>query len=185
MFSKIGSIKKFVIFTGKHLSWGLFLIKFQVYRSTNLLKIDSNTGVSCGYCKIFKNSFPIQQLRWLLLAVLPRYSKVSWVPALWFPPPRAFTFDQKLSRNVAQIILCYHVTKQFLPCLNWLVTCFQFQNMFWKNINCFRFWWKTYTKRCTSNYVISRVKRLSSPALCGWSGAFNFRVWFGKRKNAV
>ena len=44
-------------------------------------------------------------------------------------------------------------------CLNWLVTCFRFQNMFWKNINCFRFWWKTYTKRCTSNYVISRVKR--------------------------
>ena len=100
-------------------------------------------------------------------------------------PPCAFDFDQKLSRNVAQIILYYHVTKQFLPCLNWLVTCFQFQNMFWKNINCFRFWWKTYTKRCTSNYVISRVKRLSSPALCGWSGAFNFRVWFGKRNMAV
>ena len=102
-----------------------------------------------------------------------------------FPPPRTFTFDQKLSQNVAQIILYYHVTKQYLPCLNWLVTCFQFQNMFWKNINCFRFWWKTYTKRCTSNYVISRVKRLSSPALCGWSGAFSFRVWFGKRNMAV
>ena len=24
--------------------------------------------------------------------------------------------------------------------------------------------------------VISRVKRLFSPELCGWSGAFNFRV---------
>ena len=59
-----------------------------------------------------------------------------------FAPPRAFHFDQKLSRNVAQVILYYHVTKQFLPCLNWLVTCFRFQNMFWKNINCFRFWWK-------------------------------------------
>ena len=41
------------------------------------------------------------------------------------------------------------------------------------------------TKRCTSNCVISRVKRLSSAALCGWSGAFNFRVWFGKRNMAV
>ena len=102
-----------------------------------------------------------------------------------FPPPRAFTFDQKLSRNLAQISLYYHVTKQFLPCLHWLVTCFQFQKMFWKNINCFRFWRKIFTKRCASNYVISRVKRLSSSALCGWSGAFNFRVWFGKRKNAV
>ena len=111
--------------------------------------------------------------------------KSPGVPVLWFRTSTAFNFDQKLLRNVAQIILYYHVTKQFLPCLNWLATCFWFQNMFWKNINCFRFWWKTYTKRCTSNYVISRVKRLSSPALCGWSGAFNFRVWFGKRKNAV
>ena len=47
------------------------------------------------------------------------------------------------------------------------------------------FWWKTYTKRCTKNYVISRVKRLSSPALCGWWEVFNFRVWLRKRKNAV
>ena len=92
-----------------------------------------------------------------------------------FAPPRAFDFEQELSENVAQIILYYHVTKQFLPCLIWLVTCFWFQNMFWKNINYFRFWWKTCTKRCTSNcYVILRVKRLSSPVLRGWSGAFNF-----------
>ena len=89
------------------------------------------------------------------------------------------------STKVAQIILYYHVTKKFLPCLNWLVTWFRLQNMFWKRINCFRFWWKTYTKHYTSNYVISRVKILSFPALCGWSGAFNFRIWFGKRKNVV
>ena len=37
---------------------------------------------------------------------------------------------------------------------------FWVHNMFWKNVNCFQFWWKTYTKGCTSNYVISRVKRL-------------------------
>ena len=102
-----------------------------------------------------------------------------------FAPSRAFDFDQKLSWNVVKIILYYHVAKQFLPCLNWLVTCFWFQIMFWKNINCFRFWWKTYTKRCTSNCVILLVKRLSSPALCGWLGAFNFCLWFGKRNMAV
>ena len=139
--------------------------------SPTFLKIDSSTGVSCGYCKIFKNSSLMQQLRWQSY----HGTVVSRCSHFW----------SKLLRNVTQIILYYHLTKQFLSCLNWLVTCFQFQNMFWKNINCFRFWWKTYTKRCTSNYVISRVKRLSSPALCGWSGAFSFRVWFGKRKNAV
>ena len=102
-----------------------------------------------------------------------------------FPPLRAFTFDQKLSRNVVQIILYYHVTKQFLSYLNWLVTCFQFQNTFWKNINCFRFWWKIYANRCISNYVISRFKSLPSPVLWVSSGASSFRVWFGKRKNAA
>ena len=30
MFFKVGSIKIFVTFTGKHLCWGLFLIKLQV-----------------------------------------------------------------------------------------------------------------------------------------------------------
>ena len=35
-----------------------------------------------------------------------------------FAPPCAFTFDLKLLRNVAQIILYYHATKQTLPCLN-------------------------------------------------------------------
>ena len=44
-----------------------------------------------------------------------------------FAPLRAFDFDQKLTQNVPQIVLYYHVTKQFLPCLNWLITCFRFQ----------------------------------------------------------
>ena len=74
-----------------------------------------------------------------------------------------------LMRKVAQIILYYHVAKQFLSCLHYFINCIWFQNIFWRNISCFRFWWKIYTKRCTNNNVISRVKRLSSPALCTWS----------------
>ena len=103
----------------------------------------------------------------------PTTVQLSQLGCLFFDvaPPRSFNFDK---RNVAQNNSLLWRVKQFLPCLNWLVTCFWFQNMFWKNINCFRFWWKTYTKRCTSNYVISRVKWLSSPALCVWSGAFKF-----------
>ena len=184
MFFKMGSIKNSAIFTGKHLCWGLFLIKLQVERSATFLKIDPNTGVSCGYCKIFKESFLIQHLRWLILRVLPRYSKVRRCTCSLISRLHELSIFIKNFHNVAQIILYYHVTKQFLACLNWLVTCFQFQNMFWKNL-CFRFWWNTYTKKCTSNCVISPVKRLSSPALWGWSGTFNFRVRFGKRKNAL
>ena len=123
-------------------------------------------------------------LRWLLPTTVQQ-SHLLGVFVLWFRASSAFGFDQKLTQKVAQIILLYHVTKQFLSCLNWLITCFRFQNMFWKNISCFRFWSKTYTKCCTNNYVISRVKRLFSPTLCCWSGAFNFRTWFGKLKNAA
>ena len=35
---------------------------------------------------------------------------------------------------------------------------------------------KNLHKVCKSNYVISCAKRLSSIALCRWSGGFNFRV---------
>ena len=77
MFFKIDTIKNFAIFTGKHLCWGILIIKLQVYRSTTFLKIDSNTDIFCGHCKTFKNSFLIQELRWLLLTVLPRHIKVS------------------------------------------------------------------------------------------------------------
>ena len=77
MFFKIDSLKSFAIFTGKHLCWGLFLIKLQTFRPATFLKRDSNTGVSCAYCEIFKNSFFIEILWWLLLKALLQYSKVS------------------------------------------------------------------------------------------------------------
>ena len=41
MFFKIGVLKNFTIFTGKHLCWSLFLIKLQAFRL-----------FSCEYCKI-------------------------------------------------------------------------------------------------------------------------------------
>ena len=62
MFFKIAALKKFAIFPGKHLSWSLVLkhlswslvlIKMKGFMPTTLLKRDSNTGVFCGYCKIF------------------------------------------------------------------------------------------------------------------------------------
>ena len=44
-FFKIGVLKNSANFTGKHLCWNLFLIKFQVRRPATLLKRDSNLGV--------------------------------------------------------------------------------------------------------------------------------------------
>ena len=93
--------------------------------------------------------------------------KSAGVPVLWFHASMSFRFWANNSLQSHD--------KKILPCLNWLVMCIQFQRVFWKN-NCFWFWWRTYTRHCTRNYVISCVKRLSSPVLCSWSGAFNFRV---------
>ena len=38
MFFKIGGLKNFPIFTGKHLSWGILLIKLQAWSPVTLLK---------------------------------------------------------------------------------------------------------------------------------------------------
>ena len=57
MFFKISSIKNFAIFTGKHLYWGLFLIKLQAFRPGTFFKGDSYTGVSCGYSELLRIVF--------------------------------------------------------------------------------------------------------------------------------
>ena len=64
MFFKIGSNRKTPVL-------GSLFNKIAGIKVCNFLKIDSNTGFSCGYCKICKNSFLVQNLRWLLLTVLP------------------------------------------------------------------------------------------------------------------
>ena len=42
---KKGVLKSFANFTGKNLRWSLFLIKWQAFWPTNLLKRDSNTVI--------------------------------------------------------------------------------------------------------------------------------------------
>ena len=45
MFFKIGALKNFAIFTGKHLCGSFILTKLQAFRPATLLKKDSHTGV--------------------------------------------------------------------------------------------------------------------------------------------
>ena len=54
-FFKIGVLKNFTIFQGKHLCWSFFLIKLQTW--TTLLKETPTQVFSCEYCEIFRNSF--------------------------------------------------------------------------------------------------------------------------------
>ena len=51
------------MFNGKHLSWSLFLINLQVWRSASLLKRDSNLVGFFEFCEIFKNTNSEEHLR--------------------------------------------------------------------------------------------------------------------------
>ena len=45
------ALKNFAVFTGKHLCWSLFLIKF-IYQKESPTQM-----FFCEYCKIFKNTY--------------------------------------------------------------------------------------------------------------------------------
>ena len=62
---KTGVLKNFAIFTGKHLCWSLFLIKFLFNKVS--LQMTPTQVLSYEYCKIVRNSFFTEHLRWLLL----------------------------------------------------------------------------------------------------------------------
>ena len=92
MFFEISSIKNFAIFTGKHLFWGLHLIKLQAFTPATFLKNDSNIGDSYGYCKLFKSSFFIEKK-----AAFDSPTTVQWSQLgcflFDFAPSRAFELD--------------------------------------------------------------------------------------------
>ena len=56
MFFKIGVLKIFVNFTGKHLCWNFFLIKLQALRPATLLKNTSTQVLSYEICELVKNA---------------------------------------------------------------------------------------------------------------------------------
>ena len=77
MFFKIGVLKNFANFTGKHLCWSLFLINLQAFRSATLLNKDSNTGVILWNLQNISKLFFSQNtiLQCLLLCVLKIWQK--------------------------------------------------------------------------------------------------------------
>ena len=56
-------LKNFAILTGKHLCWSLFLTRLQAWKSATLLKRDSNTGVSCKFGEIIKDTCSEEHLQ--------------------------------------------------------------------------------------------------------------------------
>ena len=65
-----GVLINFAKFTGKHLCEGLFLNKVTGLgpQTCNFIKKETLAPVfSCEFCKIYKNTFLTEHLRWLLL----------------------------------------------------------------------------------------------------------------------
>ena len=130
------------IFIGKHLCWGLFLIKLQAFRPVTFLKRDSNTGVSCEYCKIFKNSFFMEHLRLLLLVLLPWYSKVS--KSAWYLISRLHmlsilikTYTKRYTKN--SLLSCDKAISSLLELIDHVLSISEYilgeHYLLW-------FWWK-------------------------------------------
>ena len=68
-FLKIGLFKIFAMFTEKNLYRNFFLMTPYNCSLVFWVKQDSSTGVSSDYWQTFKNSFFIENFRWLLLII--------------------------------------------------------------------------------------------------------------------
>ena len=89
MFFKIDALKSFGNFTGKHLSWSLFLKKLAGWRLATLLKKEKQVFFR-EVSEIFKSTFftePLQwlllYLRWLLLYFFRKVIKSYFATLLW------------------------------------------------------------------------------------------------------
>ena len=68
---KIGVLKNFVVFTGKHLCWSLIPIKLQNWRPATLLKRDlTQRHFPVNITKFLRTVFSNEHLRWLFLLFL-------------------------------------------------------------------------------------------------------------------
>ena len=69
MFCKNFVPKNFPKFTGKHMCWSFFFNAVKSWRPATFLKKTPTRVFSCEFCAIFKNTFFIEHLRWLLLDI--------------------------------------------------------------------------------------------------------------------
>ena len=79
----------------KHLCWNLSFKKVADLKVCNFIKKKPQL-FSCEYRKIFTNNLFIEHVRWLLLIVLPQYSKVSLDVCSLILPLRVLYFNAKL-----------------------------------------------------------------------------------------
>ena len=70
MFFKMGILKNFAIFTGRHLCWRLFLTKLQAWRPETLSESDSTTAIFMWiFAKFLRTAFLVLLNIWMVLNI--------------------------------------------------------------------------------------------------------------------
>ena len=100
MFLKISVLKYFAIFTGTPHP----CLRVSFYRPSGLktlLKIDSNTDVFCGYCKIFKSNFFSNKAKYIGPFNAWLYFSENFMEAADFRSNKLFL---EISRSLPQLL---------------------------------------------------------------------------------
>ena len=74
----------------------------------------------------------------------------------WYRASTCFRFWSKTYTKRCTNTSLLSRDKTVSSLLEFIVTCFRFHNMFWKNISCFQFCEKTHTKRCTNKSCVKK-----------------------------
>ena len=107
---KKDALKNFAKFTGKHLWRSLVFNKIAGMRPVALLNKETSTQVfCCEFCKIFKNTFFIEPLRWLLLE---KYTKTGIVINFDIIP--ALNENNKKSFKTATCIFFFKIQREYI-----------------------------------------------------------------------
>ena len=132
MFFKIGVIKSFTIFTGKDLSWSLFLIKFQVFKVQN----------RCFSVK-FANFLRITVLKSISERLFPRILQEKLLNSI------VMTLSIWAMSFISHTRRLYQDLSQKKENLYWSISFILVCKLFFPN------WWDTYTNyfRVTQNLL--------------------------------
>ena len=133
MFFNWNFLKKFVIFTEKHLCWSLFLIKLHAFILATLLKTDSNTGVFLWILQTLITSIS-KNIRVRLVLIVVIYCIENWIKlfrkriGLLFLLKHKiyYTYSHSCSFVLSLAVIRCHSLPFFVTCcrlLSFVVTC--------------------------------------------------------------
>ena len=109
---KKGVLKKSVVFTEKHLCWGLLLIKLKTFRPPTQV-------FSCKYCGIFKNSYFEEHLR------------TAWAASIYYLKNVNFTLKKLWVKNFVIWLFSTFCCNQFNWFWQWFYNEYLWYFSFW------------------------------------------------------